>query len=205
MLVEIFRKIYYTIYRKDMFRMKSTKSNNLYYLVKSTIFGKVTIAWQETPEIKIKRIFLPTHRATFDNLYLRTTYSANHEIESLANDIADFFKGKAPRFNLDVVDLNLCSEFQRRVLIAEYGIPRGWVSTYGRIAKHLSQPYAVRAVGRALATNPFPIIIPCHRAIRADGTLGGYQGGLLMKKKLLEMEGNHFVNSKRIKMDRVYY
>jgi methylated-DNA-[protein]-cysteine S-methyltransferase len=188
-----------------MFRMKSTKSNNLYYLVKNTIFGKVTIVWQETPEIKIKRIFLPAHRATFDNQYLRTTYSTNHEIEKLANDIADFFRGKALRFNLDVVDLNLCSEFQRRVLIAEYGIPRGWVSTYGRIAKHLRQPYAVRAVGRALATNPFPIVIPCHRAIRADGTLGGYQGGLIMKKKLLEMEGIRFISFARIKMDKVYY
>jgi methylated-DNA-[protein]-cysteine S-methyltransferase len=187
-----------------MFRMKNARLN-LFYLVKNTIFGDITIVWQEKPDIKVKRIFLPAHRGTFDCRYSRTKYSVNHEIEKLANDIADFFEGRSAQFDLDVIDLGLCSEFQRRVLIAEYGIPRGWVSTYGRIAKHLSQPLAVRAVGRALATNPFPVVIPCHRAVRADGSLGGYQGGLLMKKKLLKMEGNHFINSKRIRMDKVYY
>jgi methylated-DNA-[protein]-cysteine S-methyltransferase len=63
------------------------------------------------------------------------------------------------------------------------------VSTYGRIAAHLGIPGGARAVGNALATNPFPIVIPCHRAIRSDGTLGGYQGGLAMKRALLEQEG----------------
>lgn len=116
-----------------------------------------------------------------------------------------FFEGKIVQFNLGVIDLDTCSEFQRRVLIAEYGIPRGWISTYGRIATHLGHPHAARAVGKALATNPFPVIIPCHRAIRTDGALGGYQGGLLMKKKLLEMEGIQFTNSQKIKMNKVYY
>jgi methylated-DNA-[protein]-cysteine S-methyltransferase len=185
--------------------MKNTKSDNLYYLVKKSIFGDVTIVWQEIPEIKVKRIFLPTHKGNVDNEYSRTKYSANHEIEKLADDIADFFEGKIVQFNLGVIDLDSCSEFQRRVLIAEYGIPRGWISTYGRIAAYLGYPHAARAVGKALATNPFPIIIPCHRAVKTDGTLGGYQGGLLMKKKLLEMEGNQFISSKRIKMDKVYY
>jgi hypothetical protein len=78
-----------------MLRMKNTKSDNLYYLVKNTIFGDITIVWQEMPEIKVKRIFLPAHRGTFNSQYSRTTYSTNLEIEKLANDIADFFKGKA--------------------------------------------------------------------------------------------------------------
>jgi methylated-DNA-[protein]-cysteine S-methyltransferase len=89
--------------------------------------------------------------------------------------------------------------------MAEYGIPRGWVSAYGRIAKHLSHSHSVRAVGRALATNPFPVVIPCHRAVRGDGVLGVYQGGLMMKKRLLEIEGIHFISSKRITMGKVYY
>jgi methylated-DNA-[protein]-cysteine S-methyltransferase len=66
------------------------------------------------------------------------------------------------------------------------------VSTYQRIAKYLGNAKGARAVGSALAGNPFPIIIPCHRAIRSDGTLGGYQGGLEMKRRLLEMEGVMF-------------
>lgn len=188
-----------------MFKMKNTQSANLYYLVKKSIFGDVTIVWQETPEVKVKCIFLPAHKGNFDSQYSRTKYSTNREIEKLADGIADFFEGKIVQFDLGVIGLDRCSKFQRRVLIAEYGIPRGWVSTYSRIAIHLRHPHAARAVGRALATNPFPVVIPCHRAVRADGTLGGYQGGLLMKKKLLEMEGIPFINSKKIKMNKVYY
>jgi methylated-DNA-[protein]-cysteine S-methyltransferase len=98
-----------------------------------------------------------------------------------------------------------CSEFQRRVLLAEYGIRRGWVSTYGRIARHLGMPQGARAVGSALAHNPFPIIIPCHRAIAADGSLGGYQGGPEMKRSLLEMEGIAFGANGRVQVERFYY
>jgi len=60
-------------------------------------------------------------------------------------------------------------------------------------------------VGRALATNPFPLVIPCHRAVRSDGSLGGYQGGIGMKRKLLEMEGVQFKPSGKVAMDRLYY
>jgi len=82
-----------------------------------------------------------------------------------------------------------CSKFQQKVLRAASAIPRGKISTYQRIAKQIGKPKAVRAVGRALANNPFPLIIPCHRVIRSDGSLGGYQGGLKMKRALLKKEG----------------
>lgn len=84
--------------------------------------------------------------------------------------------------------MDKCSRFQQKVLCAEHGIPRGYVSSYHRIALYLGNPNGARAVGAALATNPFPIIVPCHRIIRSDGVLGGYQGGLEMKRALLEME-----------------
>jgi len=107
-------------------------------------------------------------------------------------------------FDLEAVALELCGEFQRRVLLAEHGIPRGWVSTYGRIANYIGSTGAGRAVGTAVAENPFPIIIPCHRAVRTDGTLGGYQGGKGMKRALLEMEGVEFKGA-GVSMERVYY
>jgi methylated-DNA-[protein]-cysteine S-methyltransferase len=69
----------------------------------------------------------------------------------------------------------------------------------------LGKPSAARAVGRALATNPFPIIIPCHRAVRSDGSLGGYQGGLAMKRALLEMEGVEFDARGRVATPGFYY
>jgi methylated-DNA-[protein]-cysteine S-methyltransferase len=78
------------------------------------------------------------------------------------------------------------------------------VTTYGRLARHLGAPRASRAAGRALATNPFPIVIPCHRAVRSDGSLGGYQGGVEMKARLLEMEGVQ-VERGRVLMNRVFY
>ena len=110
-------------------------------------------------------------------------------VDDLAGRIAAFLDGADVRFSLEHVRLDLCPPFQRKVLLAEYGIPRGRVSTYRRIAAHLGVARGARAVGNALATNPFPIVIPCHRAIRSDGTLGGYQGGLAMKRVLLEQEG----------------
>ena len=91
------------------------------------------------------------------------------------------------------------------MLRAEHAIPRGRVSTYKLIANHIGYPTGARAVGTALATNPFPIIIPCHRAIRADGTLGGFQGGLNMKRALLEMEGINFQDTNHIANQAFYY
>jgi methylated-DNA-[protein]-cysteine S-methyltransferase len=103
--------------------------------------------------------------------------------------------GEDIEFSRDVVRLNLCSAFQQKVLRAEHAIPRGRVSTYNLIAKDLENPNGARAVGTALATNPFPIVIPCHRAIRSDGALGGYQGNVKMKRTLLEMEDIAFCDA----------
>jgi len=127
------------------------------------------------------------------------------QIDDLAGRLRRFFEGEPVVFDLQNVALEICCPFRRRVLLAEYGIPRGSVSTYGRIARHLGVPGAGRAVGRALAQNPFPIIIPCHRAVRADGAIGGYQGGPAMKRALLEMEGVEFTSAGKAAMTSVFY
>ena len=79
------------------------------------------------------------------------------------------------------------------------------MSTYGRIARSLGMPNAARAVGTALSRNPFPIIIPCHRAIRSNGELGGFRGGLEMKRALLELEGVEFSATGKVLTGRFYY
>lgn len=75
-------------------------------------------------------------------------------------------------------------------------IPKGKVTTYGLLAKALGRPKAARAVGSALGKNPNPVEVPCHRVIRADGSIGGYSRGRRAKKKLFKKEGIRFLGDK---------
>jgi AraC family transcriptional regulator of adaptative response/methylated-DNA-[protein]-cysteine methyltransferase len=94
--------------------------------------------------------------------------------------------GTQPRLDLptDVV----ATAFQRRVWESLRSIPRGATRSYSEIAREIGKPRAVRAVARACATNPTAIVVPCHRVIRSDGSLGGYRWGLDRKKILLDRE-----------------
>ena len=88
-------------------------------------------------------------------------------------------------------DLNLHlkgTDFQKQVWDELEKIPYGKMISYGELAKRLNNPGGMRAVGAANGQNPIPIIIPCHRVIAADGSLGGYTGGLDVKRKLLDLE-----------------
>ena len=91
---------------------------------------------------------------------------------------------------LEVLDKHGLTSFQKRVLFATLAIPKGQTSTYKQIASRIGHPNAYRAVGTALKKNPLPIIIPCHRVIRSDGTLGNYSGGGTRKKALLLQKEN---------------
>jgi len=173
-------------------------------------FGTLILLWRDTPEgPKVARVLLPRDgKPTEEMLRVEREGSSTRsspEMSGWAGRIAGFLRGDDVVFPLDMLALEDCSRFQQEVLRAEHGIPRGFVSTYGRIAAHLGMPGAARAVGGALATNPFPIFVPCHRAIRADMTLGGYQGGAAMKRVLLEMEGVEVSPEGRVLTDNVYY
>jgi methylated-DNA-[protein]-cysteine S-methyltransferase len=89
------------------------------------------------------------------------------------------------------LDLRGATAFQRRVWEALQRIPRGAVSTYGKIAAQLGRPGAARAVGTAAGSNPFPVVVPCHRLVRAGGELGGFSatGGWQLKAAMLRREG----------------
>ena len=179
--------------------------DSLYYRVKRTALGPISIIWKAAPDLRVKRILLPTHIGVLKTEYPEATPLTNEVVDEFSEDISRFLEGDDTYFNLRILDLDSCSSFQRRVLLAEYTIPRRWVSTYGRIALHLGNVNGARAVGRALATNPFPLAIPCHRAVRSNGALGGYQGGEEMKRRLLKMERVSFTASGRVLLDKVYY
>jgi methylated-DNA-[protein]-cysteine S-methyltransferase len=178
-------------------QMKKNKQLKMVHHVRETPFGPIAILWSlHEDQPKILRIVLLKPKASITRSFLALFGSAKadtcSQIDGAADLIKAFLHGKDVHFPLDILRMDLCSPFQRKVLLAEYDIPRGQVSTYGLIAAFLGHPSAARAVGTALARNPFPIFIPCHRAVRSDRTLGGYQGGVAMKRALLAMEGIRF-------------
>ena len=191
-------------------RSKNMRIEQLFYELIPTAFGTMGVVWWEAVTgPRVRQTFLSRGQKPVEELVLEDYPNAQRlvspAIVGLCSQIQRFLGGEAVVFDLEMVALELCREFQRKVLLAEYEIPRGWVSTYGRIAQHVGVAGGGRAVGLALAENPFPIIIPCHRAVRADGEIGGYQGGNEMKRSLLAMEGIEFTDRGTVLMHRVYY
>jgi methylated-DNA-[protein]-cysteine S-methyltransferase len=185
-------------------------STEVYHSLIETRFGLVAVLWTiHNQKSSIRRIMLPNPgRTALERLrveFPESEKSTDPGIGKVCEGIREFFAGLDIVFSLDSISLDLCSSFQQAVLRVEHEIPRGTVSTYQRIAARLGMPSAARAVGRALATNPFPIIIPCHRAIRSDRTVGGYQGGTAMKQRLLEMEGISFDDTGEVTGAEYFY
>ena len=112
------------------------------------------------------------------------------KVASALQQLDEYLRGARKAFDLPI-DWSLLRPFQRQVLQIVFAIPYGSTRTYGDIAHEIGNPKAARAVGRANATNPMPLVIPCHRVIGSDGKLTGYGGGegLPTKEWLLQMEG----------------
>jgi len=110
--------------------------------------------------------------------------------KAVHKQLAEYFKGKRTVFETEL-DLDYLPPFKRKALRKAFQIPFGKVLTYGDLAKKAGSPKAARAAGQAMATNPIPIIIPCHRVVGSNGDLTGYGGGdgIEYKKQLLELEG----------------
>jgi methylated-DNA-[protein]-cysteine S-methyltransferase len=163
----------------------------------NTRFGRFVLFWCDTGRgPRVRRSVLPGLEIP---AAMRQAEKGNASgMTALAESIRRFCDGRPVEFDLDSILLELCPPFQRQVLLAEFSVPRGRVTTYGLIAARLGKPGAARAVGQALARNPFPIVIPCHRALRHDGSLGGYQGGAAMKHRLLLDEGVEFDKDERV-------
>jgi len=106
---------------------------------------------------------------------------------NLINRFRAYFSGQKVDFQ-DTLDYSGFTSFQRGVWEAARRIPYGQTRSYGWVAQLIGKPNAARAVGQALGKNPFPIIVPCHRVLARDGSLGGFSGGLETKKSLLALE-----------------
>ena len=111
------------------------------------------------------------------------------DVAGLAEQLTAYFAGGRWPEHPELVARAGSTSFTRRVYETVAAIPAGRIRTYGDIARQLGRPGAARAVGRAMATNPFPVVIPCHRVVGSSGSLTGFAGGIEMKASMLEMEG----------------
>lgn len=113
--------------------------------------------------------------------------NAPRRLDSAAREIDEYFAGARRRFDLPL-DFRLSRGFRLQVLSHVPDIGYGQTASYGAVAAAAGNPRAARAVGTACATNPLPLVVPCHRVIRGDGSLGAYLGGPAAKKLLLGLE-----------------
>ena len=142
--------------------------------------GLARVAFEdEDPELLLDELARDLSPRVLESL--RATQDWRREIE-------EYFDGRRRKFDLPV-DRRLVRGIARDVLAATAHVPFGGTTTYGEIAERIGRPRAARAVGNALGSNPIPIVIPCHRVLRAGGSLGGYGGGVDRKRMLLSLEG----------------
>jgi methylated-DNA-[protein]-cysteine S-methyltransferase len=120
---------------------------------------------------------------------LKGAVRSDDSFAGLVKRLRSYFAGERVSFN-DKPDPSSASAFQRRVWEITRLIPYGETRSYGWVAGQLGKDGAARAVGRALGQNPLPVIIPCHRVVAKDGSLGGYSGGVGIKKELLRLEAS---------------
>lgn len=149
-------------------------------LVAATPEGLVRIAF----EVEGHEEVLDALAVTISPRILRT----GRRTDEAARELDEYFAGRRRTFDV-AVDLRLAHGFRRHVLDHLRGIAYGTTETYATVAAASGRPKAVRAAGSACAHNPLPVVVPCHRVVRSDGSIGQYLGGPAMKAALLAMEG----------------
>ena len=125
-----------------------------------------------------------------------TDERGDNHLKAARAAIEAYLGGKGRAFDLPL-DFEGQPRFRRKVWETLRGIPYGRVRSYGWVARKVGKPAAARAVGGACGANPMPLLIPCHRVVAGDGSLGGFSGGLGLKKRLLKLEGVYLGTPRR--------
>lgn len=148
-------------------------------LVASTAEGLVRVAFELEGHDRV----LAALASTISPRILRS----GHRTDEVARQLDEYFAGRRRTFDV-AVDLRLVTGFRRSVVSHLRDIAYGTTESYAEVARAAGNPGAVRAAGSACSHNPVPVVIPCHRVVRSDGTLGQYLGGTATKAALLDME-----------------
>lgn len=164
-----------------------------YYSHAETAIGPLLIAGDQGRLMAIKFDVEQRDLAfAVERLYaeLRGRFALERDDERMADvvrQVVEYVDGHRTSFDV-ALDLSFLTAFQEAVLLECARIPRGSVASYAEIARRVGKPGAFRAVGNTMRINPIPIVIPCHRVVGSDG-IGGYGGGLHVKRQLLALEG----------------
>ena len=168
----------------------------LKYINFNSLIGEIGIVWEDKTFI-LKQVLLPelsTRKQNYGNIrYSGVILETNPDkiIYDYMSRIKDVILGKNVSFDIDSFDFSDLTDFQQAVLRKQSEIPYGKVTSYKMLAKLVGKPRSARPVANVLSTNPFPLVIPCHRTVRSDWTVGGYAGSndSYYKQFLLESEG----------------
>ncbi|MHB8091372.1 MAG: methylated-DNA--[protein]-cysteine S-methyltransferase [Syntrophales bacterium] len=181
--------------------------SSFFYSLVHTEFGEaVVIGKQAGDRVAACRIMLPQQglkAAEIVEAEFPGAVFVPDACGKICRNISYFFQGKQVVFDPADIDAGCVQGFTRRVLTMAAEIPRGRVMTYGGLATAIGVPGGARAVGNALAGNLFPLIFPCHRVIKMNRTLGGFGGGVKLKRALLELEGVSFDRRGRVKPSHI--
>ena len=165
-----------------------------YNFIFHTSFGCSAVLYSKDP-FRITEILLlcPDKKAVLKKTKGCNVNSGDTDsrVLSVAKSIQDYFLGKIKFFPQDFyewMNLENITDLEKKVLLATASIPYGKTASYGDIAKAVGRQRACRFVGNTLAKNPFPVLVPCHRVIKSDGSCGGFGGGRDLKMRMLSLE-----------------
>lgn len=167
--------------------MEKLKKAINYYCYYDSPVGKINIV--KNSEDKVTNLMFYENLEQIRLLKFKKVTLNNEHFKNEITQLEEYFKGKRKKFDIEIC-FEYGSEFQKDVWREVLKIPYGETSTYKNIAESINNPKAVRAVGSANSFNPIPIIVPCHRVIKTNGSLGGYSAGVEIKKFLLNLESN---------------
>jgi methylated-DNA-[protein]-cysteine S-methyltransferase len=186
--------------RKKQSSIINHQSSIPYYHICPTAFGHAAILFQVKPFL-VKRVLLPQpHIRALAERMEKTGPAKPGQARAalkLCEEVRAYFEGARITAPWERLDLGGLTPLQCAVLKAAASVPHGEVRSYSQIAAQVGHPRACRFVGTTLARNPFPILIPCHRVVRADGSPGGFAGGTDLKNRLLLLEKQQTVTSYR--------